>query len=433
MKNRNFKEFSKGFSKLSLGGREHRLIENGFLTNEDFSILKNEGSLPLSLANQLIENVIGTFPLPLGIALNFVINGRDYLIPMVVEETSIIAAASKTARWIQEEGELTTQSLGQLGVGQIQLPKVKDIEQLKLKIETKKKDLIDFCNKGITAGLVSRGGGVTDIIVRNLSRPDGGYMAVIHVLVNTCDAMGANIINQICEFLKIPIEELVHEKVAMCVLSNLTDTKLTQAKVVIRNISPQLGEAIIEASLFAQLDPFRAATNNKGILNGIDAVLIATGNDWRAVEAGLHAYAAHSGRYTSLTRWFMEGPHLHGEMIAPILVGIVGGMTRLHPVAQICLRLLNVKSGSELAQVIAAVGLVQNLAAMRALVTQGITKGHMKLHLSNLALAVGAIEEEMSILKQRLKEHLEVSKHVTESDARTILAEIRKNHIRGSK
>lgn len=429
MENSSTKELLRGFSKLSPEERQYRLVEMGFLKAVDLSILKKEGSLDLQLANQFIENVMGTFPLPLGVALNFVINGREYLIPMAVEETSIVASASKTAKWIQEEGEITAQNLSQLGMGQIQLPKVKDSQALKKTIEGKKKDLIDYCNTDIVPSLAARGGGVEDIIVRILDRPDGAQMAIIHVLVNTCDAMGANLITQICESLKTPVEDLVNEKVGMCILSNLADTKLTQAHVIIKNIEPQLGEAIAEASLFAQLDSYRAATNNKGVMNAIDAVLIATGNDWRAVEAGVHAYAAYSGRYTSITRWFMKEGHLHGEIIAPILVGTVGGVTRLHPVAEICLRILNVKSANELAQVIAAVGLVQNLAALRALVTHGITKGHMKLHISNLVLAVGAKEEEISLLKQKLKDFLETNKRVTESDAKAILAEIRQTKL----
>lgn len=427
MKNRSsrIRELSKGFSKLSLEEKEHRLIEMGFLSADDFLILKKEGSLGIDLANQFIENVVGTFPLPLGVALNFVINGQEYVIPMAVEETSIIASASKTALWIQEKGEITTKMLGQWGIGQIQLPRVADVESARLKIESKKAELINYCHQEIVPNLVSRGGGVQDILFRNLARPDGGQMVVLHILVDTCDAMGANLITQICESLKTPLEELLKEKVGICILSNLVDTKLTQANVMIKQIDPQLGEAISEASLFAQLDPYRAATNNKGVLNAIDAVLIATGNDWRAVEAGVHAYAALSGHYNSITRWTMREGNLYGELIAPISVGVVGGVTRLHPVAAICLKMLKIKKAHQLSEIIAAVGLVQNLAALKALVTQGITQGHMKLHISNLILAVGAKEEEAPLLKQKLQEHLEVHKRVTESDAKAILKQIR--------
>ena len=246
-------------------------------------------------------------------------------------------------------------------------------------------------------------------------------------MVDTRDAMGANTINQVCEYLKPKIEELSGEELGMCILSNLTDTRITQAKAVIYNIDPELGEAIAEGSLFAQVDPYRATTNNKGVMNGIDGVLIATGNDWRAVEAGVHAYAARSGKYTSITRWTMEGKDLHGVIEAPILVGIVGGVTRLHPIAQICLKILGIKSASQLSRIIAAVGLVQNLAAIRALVTEGITQGHMKLHIANIVMALGASDDELPILKQRLAERLQKNRRITEADAREIINELRKH------
>lgn len=415
-----------GFSKLSRDERHQRLIQMGFLQPENISLLNTETALKYEVANHFIENVIGCFPLPLGVAVNFVIDGRDYVIPMAVEETSIIAGASKTAKWIRDNGEITTQQLSNLGVGQIQLPKIKDFAELEKKIVAKKQELIAKANKDVMHDIVTRGGGVREMIVRRLPRGDGQDMAVLHIMVDTCDAMGANTINQVCEYLKPHIENLTNERVGMCILSNMPETKITQAKVIIRNIDRELGEAIAEGSLFAQVDPYRAVTNNKGVMNGIDGILIATGNDWRAVEAGVHAYAAHAGKYTSITRWSMQGNDLHGVLEAPILVGIVGGVTRLHPVAQICLKLLNVKSAIELSGIIAAVGLVQNLAAIRALVTQGITQGHMKLHISNLAMASGATQTELPLLKQRLAECLEKNKRVTESDVKEIMQEIRK-------
>lgn len=419
-------KLSEGFSKLAREEREERLIQMGVLTREDVNILKKEGALNFDLANHFVENVIGYFPLPLGVALNFVINGIDYIIPMAVEETSVIAGLSKAAKWIRDNGEITTQSLGHLGIGQIQIPIIKNLEALKQTILINKQEFIDQAHQHVMQDIFSRGGGIRDIVVRAIKRPDGKTMAVVHVLVDTKDAMGANTINQVCEFLKNPIESLTSETVGLCILSNLADTRLTQAKVVIRNLDPELGQAIAEASLFAQLDPYRAATNNKGAMNGIDAVLIATGNDWRAVEAGVHAYAAHTGQYTSITKWFMQKGELHGVFEAPILVGTVGGVTRLHPVAKICLRMLNVKSGTELSGVLAAVGLVQNLAALKALATEGITKGHMKLHLSNLAMASGASQEQLPLLKQRLIERLDKNKRITETDVKEILSELKK-------
>lgn len=417
-------QLCEGFSKLSRIERENRLIEMGFLTQEDIKILRQENVLN-NQVDQFIENVIGCFQLPLGVAVNFVIDGRDYVIPMAIEETSIIASASKTAKWIRDFGELTTKNLGEFGIGQIQFPIVKNFPELRQKIMANKQRLIDMANKEVAHGMVKRGGGVKDLTIRSIPRSDEGTMAVIHVMVDTRDAMGANIINQICDFLKYPLEELTNEKIGMCILSNLVDTKLTQAKIVIHDIEPSLGKAIAEGSLFAQLDPYRAATNNKGVLNAIDAVLIATGNDWRAVEAGIHAYAGFSGQYSSITHWTMQGTDLHGIMEAPIVVGTIGGVTQIHPIAKICLKILNVKNAGELARIIAAVGLVQNLAAIKALVTEGISKGHMRLHISNLILASDATEAEIPILKQRLTELLAMQKHVTGGDVKKLLIEIR--------
>lgn len=421
-----FASLCDGFSKLSRKERESRLVQMGFLTAQEIEVL-NQNVMGDYLASHFIENVIGFIQIPLGVAVNFVIDGKCYAIPMAVEETSIIASASKMAKWVRDYGQLTTKNLGEFGIGQIQLPIVKNFEQVNHVIETSKHELIELINKEVAYGIVKRGGGIRDITIRRLPRGDGYDMGVIHVMVDTRDAMGANIINQICEFLKEPIEKLTNEKVGICILSNLADTKLTQAKIVIHNIDPKLGQAITEASLFAQIDPYRAATNNKGVLNGIDPVIIATGNDWRAVEAGVHAYAGYSGQYSSITRWNMKGKDLHGVIEAPILVGTVGGITQIHPATSICLKMLKVKNSAELARILAAVGLVQNLAALNALVTEGISKGHMKLHISNLALASDASQDELPILKERLVKLLESQKHLTGSDAKILLEQIRKS------
>ncbi|HAT8189777.1 TPA: hydroxymethylglutaryl-CoA reductase, degradative, partial [Legionella pneumophila] len=272
---------------------------------------------------------------------------------------------------------------------------------------------------------VKRGGGVTDLQVRHLKREDGQDMAVIHLTMNSCDAMGANIINQVLEYLKQPIEQITGEEVTMCILSNLNDQKLTTAQVIIRNIDPILGQKLQEASLFAEIDPYRAATHNKGVMNGIDPVLIATGNDWRAVEAGIHAYAARSGQYKAITRWRYQNEILTGELTAPIIVGTVGGVTSLHPTAKMCLRMMDITSANQLSQVIAAVGLVQNLGALKALCTDGIIQGHMKLHIDNLLLVAGANENEMPVLKEKLQEWLNLNKRVSLNNAYDLLAEIR--------
>lgn len=414
-----------GFSKLSRSERLSRLQSLGVLTQEEVKTLMQNQSPTPALAEQFIENVLGYFHLPLGVATNFRIDGLDYVVPMAVEETSIIAAVSKNAKWVREAGEITTHIEGDTLIGQIQFSKVQDYDKLSSIIETNKAYLIDKANAEAAANMVKRGGGVKDLLLRKIARPDGGVMAVLHVMVNTCNAMGANLITQICEFLKPSLEALSGERVTMCILSNLCDSKITHAQVVIQNIDPVLGEGISEASIFAQNDPYRAATNNKGVLNGIDPVLIATGNDWRAVEAGVHAYAARSGQYKSITHWEMQGKDLVGQFAAPIAVGVVGGVTRLHPTAKMCLNMLGVESADELSRIVAAVGLVQNLGAIRALTTFGFIQGHMKLHISNLTLEAGAEGKEIPLVKKRLEEILLLRQRITLSNAIDILRELR--------
>ena len=277
--------------------------------------------------------------------------------------------------------------------------------------------------------MVRRGGGVSDLQLRRLPRPDGGEMVVIHLLMNSCDAMGANIINQVLEYLKEPIEQLTSERVTMCILSNLNDQKLTSARVEIRDVDADLGARLQEASLFAELDPYRAATHNKGVMNGIDPVLIATGNDWRAVEAGVHAFAARDGHYQAITRWRYREGVLVGELTAPIIVGTVGGVTSIHPTANMCLRMMGIESANQLSRVIAAVGLVQNLGAIRALCTDGIIQGHMKLHIDNLTMVAGASDGETPLLKQRLQDCLTINKRISLSHAQTFLDEIRQAQL----
>jgi hydroxymethylglutaryl-CoA reductase len=419
----------KGFSKLSRDERFARLVEMGALRSEDVSFLRSGGLKDSSLAEKFIENVIGYFQIPLGVATNFRIDGRDFVIPMAVEETSIIAAASKTAKWVREEGEITTETLGHLIIGQIQVAKVSDFARFRRQVETHSEEWIASANRDVAHGLVARGGGVKEIQVREVPRhdsdPASGVMAVVHVLADPCDAMGANIINQVCEYLKGPVEAVTGETVTMCILSNLVDTRVTRARAVIRNIDSELGQKIAEASLFALQDPYRAATNNKGVLNGIDPVLIATGNDWRAVEAGVHAFAARNGRYRSITHWKMQGRDLEGVFEAPIVVGTVGGVTKLHPTAQLCLNMLGVDSASHLGRVCAAVGLVQNLGALKALTTVGIIEGHMKLHIKNLTLGAGALEREVPLVQKRLEEILFMTKRISLSNAIEVLREIR--------
>lgn len=425
----NANELFYGFSKLTREQRFQRLLDLGALTPQDLEFMQQGGVKDLNLADKLIENVIGYFQLPLGVATHFNINGKDYVIPLAVEETSIIAALSKSAKWIKQNGDIKTSIYGTCIIGQIQLAKVKDFQKFSHIIQENKWALIKKANAEVAANMVKRGGGVVDLEIRQLTREDGKDMAVIHLTMNSCDAMGANIINQILEYLKPPIEQLTGEEVTMCILSNLNDQKLTQATVTLRNIDPALGQKIQEASLFAELDPYRAATHNKGVMNGMDPVLIATGNDWRAVEAGVHAYAARSGRYQAITQWRYDNDVLRGQLIAPVIVGTVGGVTALHPTAKMCLKMMDIHSANQLSEVIAAVGLVQNLGALKALCTEGIIQGHMKLHIDNLLMVTGANEKEMPVLKERLQIWLDTNKRVSLSNAYDLLAELRKTAI----
>ncbi|MCC5791656.1 MAG: hydroxymethylglutaryl-CoA reductase, degradative [Legionellaceae bacterium] len=424
-------EFFKGFSKLDRSERLAKLVAMGALTAEDLAFLDAGGVQTTTLAEKLIENSLGYFQLPLGIAVNFVIDGRTCVIPMAVEETSIIAALSKTAKWIAQSGQIDTWVEGECIVGQIQFAKVNHYQTLYDAVMQNKDFLIEKANEEVAASMVKRGGGVRDLQLRRLQREEGGDMAVIHLLMNSCDAMGANIINQILEYLKPTLENLSNEKVSMCILSNLNDQKLTHARVTLHAIEPELGQRIEEASRFAELDPYRASTHNKGVMNGIDPVLIATGNDWRAVEAGVHAYAARNGRYQAITSWryHPETRQLTGYFCAPLIVGTVGGVTALHPTAKMCLRMLGISKADELSRVIAAVGLVQNLGAITALCTVGIIQGHMKLHIDNLLLSAGANAQEMRLLKPKLQAILTENKRVSLSDASLLLAEIRQRQV----
>ncbi len=418
------------FHRLTRAERLERVREFCGLTLDEARILSGETPFSLDIAEHLIENVVGFFPMPIGVATNFRIDGRELLIPMAVEETSIIAAASSTAKWVSREGYVRTYVKGNLIIGQVQLPNVRNVAHAKSVLQESRGELVHLANACIP-NLVARGGGVREIAIRELPRPafeeiPAGTMLVLHVLCDPCDAMGANLINQVCEALKPRIEQLTDERVGLCILSNLTDGKLAGAEVVVRGIDPVVGQGIVEAALFAKVDPYRAATHNKGVLNGIDPILIATGNDWRAVEAGIHAYAARSGKYQPVTEWRMEGADLIGRFEAPLAVGIVGGVTRAHPTARVALKMLGVEMAEDLARICGAVGLVQNLGALKALSTVGIVKGHMQLHAANLAIAAGAGVHEIGEVRDRLNAVLEREKKINLSQAIAILEEIRK-------
>ncbi len=387
-----------GFRDLSPDERCDAVGKAVGLEVADVDILKGIDALPVSLANGMIENVIGKFEIPLGVAGNFVINGTDYLIPMAVEEPSVVAAASYMAKIVRECGGFKTSSTPPIMRAQIQILKITDPFGVKQQLLSAKADLIKLANSRDKV-LIELGGGCQDIEVHIFEQTPVGPMVVLHLLVDVRDAMGANTVNTMAETLAPKVETLSGGEVRLRILSNLADQRLARARV---EITPEalttatldgaaVAEGIVEACALAIIDPYRAATHNKGIMNGIDPVVVATGNDWRAVEAGAHAYAARTGHYTSLSRWEINTAGLLvGTLEMPMALGLVGGATKTHPAAQAALRMLNIRSATELAEVTVAVGLAQNMAALRALSTEGIQKGHMALHARNIAILAGA-------------------------------------------
>ncbi len=387
------------------------------LSPEQSSALLGNAALPLSTADGMIENVIGRFELPLGVATNFQINGRDYLIPMAVEEPSVVAAASFMARLVKSNGGFATSSTDPIMRGQIQLLGVPDVEVAAHALADAKEQIVALANTHDLA-LQELGGGCRDIEVHRFDDTAVGPMLVLHLLVDVRDAMGANTVNSKAELVAPLAEQLTGGTARLRILSNLADRRLARASVSMQPDSlttasftgSAVAEGIVEACAFAEVDPYRAATHNKGIMNGIDPVVLATGNDWRAIEAGAHAWAAQSGRYTSLTRWRIEGDGcLHGSIELPMAVGLVGGATRTHPAAQAALAMLQVETASELGEVIAAVGLAQNMAALRALATEGIQRGHMALHARNIAIAAGAEGGQIADVAKKLVESGDIS------------------------
>ncbi|GGG85023.1 3-hydroxy-3-methylglutaryl coenzyme A reductase [Salipiger pallidus] len=354
--------------------------------------------LPLATANGMIENVIGMFELPLGVATNFVVNGREHLVPMAVEEPSVVAAASYMAKIARSGGGFTATCTTPIMRAQVQVLGLGDPRGARARILAHRDELIALANSRDTV-LVGLGGGCKDLEVHVFDDTPIGPMVVMHLLVDVRDAMGANTVNTMAELLAPRIEEITSGKVRLRILSNLADRRLVTASVRVpaealttKSLDgTEVARGIVEACALAIVDPYRAATHNKGIMNGIDPVVVATGNDWRAIEAGAHAYAARSGRYTSLTHWEIDSAGaLVGTLEMPMALGIVGGATRTHPAAQAALRLMRVDSAQQLAEITAAVGLAQNMAALRALATEGIQRGHMTLHARNIAITAGA-------------------------------------------
>lgn len=381
-----------GFYKLTPAERLRIVAEWAGLSEEEVRILSAEGGLSADVANRMIENFVGFMPLPLGIAVNFLINGRDYLIPMAIEEPSVVAAASNAAKLARIRGGFKAGASRPVMIGQVQVVDLEDPFEALLKVLKARDEIAKVANSKDPT-LVKLGGGVIDVSGRVIDT-EVGYMLIVELHVDVRDAMGANAINTMCEAVAPLIEDITGGQVLLRILSNLAIRRLAWAEAIFDKEAiggERVVEAIIKTYVFAASDPFRAATHNKGIMNGIVAVALATGNDTRAIEAGAHAYAALGGRYRPLTSWWRsEEGHLAGRIELPIAVGVVGGVTAIHPVARVARKILGVKSAVELAEVMAAVGLAQNFAALRALATEGIQRGHMKLHARNLAIAAGA-------------------------------------------
>jgi hydroxymethylglutaryl-CoA reductase len=381
-----------GFFKLNRKKRIKTVKKIANLTDREVEII-GKGFLNPELRDKMSENVVGTFPLPYSIAVNFLINGRDYLVPMVTEESSVVAAACYGAKLTRDGGGISARNLGNLMIGQIYIIDLKNPEAAKKNILKQKKEILDFCNKKDPL-LVKIGGGVKDLEIKIFKKTKIGSVLRIHLLIDTKDAMGANVVNTMTEAVSPLIEKITKEKALLKIVSNLAEKRLVEAKTIVTKKSLQkqglkakeVIEKIVKAQNIADIDIYRAVTNNKGILNGMGAVALATGNDWRALEAAAHGFAASGGKYKPLAVWKKnEDGDLEGKMIVPVTVGTVGGITNIHPLAKISLKILGVKKAQELAQVITAVGLAQNLGALRALVSEGIQKGHMKLHKKKLA------------------------------------------------
>ena len=388
-----------GFYKVTVNERRILVGDTTGCDPRELELALEGGGMDAETADKFVENVLGTYGLPYGVALNVRVNGRDHVVPMVIEEPSVVAAASNAARMVREGGGFIAQADPPIMIAQIQIRDVRGGAAAAAARVLEHAGEITKMANGAVGGLVARGGGVTGIEARVLAED----MVVVHVLVDCKDAMGANLVNSVAEIVADRIAELASGRVGLRILSNLADKRLVRVRCRIPSASlatdEMSGDAVIDgvlnASRFAQLDPYRAATHNKGIMNGIDAVVIATGNDWRAVEAGAHAYAARSGRYQPLAVWSRApaeaGDDLLGVLELPMALGTVGGTLRVHPAARLSLRLLAITDAQELAGIVAAVGLASNLAALRALATDGIQRGHMGLHARAVALAAGAL------------------------------------------
>lgn len=417
------------FYELSISERHAWLVNHGFITGETIKQLSGVNGLSSEQANHMIENVIGVFSLPIGIAQNFIVNQREVLIPMVVEEPSVVAGASYMAKLARPSGGFIAETTEPEMIAQIQVLDLTDMNGAKDKLLDHRDKLLQLAGR-VDPVLVKCGGGPRDLEVRIIEDSPIGSFLVVHLIFDVRDAMGANAVNSAAEALAPEIEKISGGRVHLRILSNLADRRLAKARVTILKdqlvfqhyAAEEVVDGIIAAWAFAAADPYRAATHNKGIMNAVDAIVIATGNDWRAVEAGAHAYAARCGKYTSLTTWSKdEVGNLVGEIEMPMAVGIIGGATRVHPAAQAALELMKIENAQQLAEVIVSAGLAQNLAALRALATEGIQPGHMTLHARQIAISAGAeIEEIAPLAKQMVDE-----KNICVERAKEILADWR--------
>jgi len=415
---------------MTLDERRAKLVDASALAPETL-LPFNTGGLSADAADHMVENVIGLYSLPLGIALNFMVNGRDVLVPMTLEEPSVVAGASFMAKLARAGGGFTATTTEPLMIGQMQVINVTNLNEAKLKLYEHKAELVAEAD-AIDPVLKKFGGGARDLEVRIFESSIIGPFLVVHLIYDVRDAMGANAVNTACERLAPKIETITGGKVHLRILSNLADRRIARSRctIPVKELAfgdfsgEEVRDGIIAAYAFAAVDPYRAATHNKGIMNGVDSVVIATGNDWRAIEAGAHAYAARSGKYTSLSTWNKDADgNLVGTLEMPMAVGIVGGATKVHPAAQAVVKILGVKTANELAEIIVSVGLAQNMAALRALATEGIQRGHMSLHARQVAIAAGASGE----LIEKVASQMVIEKIVRIDRAEEILKQISEN------
>ncbi|QRK05035.1 hydroxymethylglutaryl-CoA reductase, degradative [Archangium violaceum] len=427
-----------GFHKLSMVERHEKLSQMLNLDEMDLAQLQGISALQPGLANQMIENAVGTFSLPLGLGLNLQINGRDYLVPMAVEEPSVVAAVSFASKIVREAGGFSAEADDPVMIGQVQLTRYGDPTEATKKILASKEALLALANS-FHPSMVKRGGGCKDIEVRVLPAPEGPRgepLLVVHLIIDTQEAMGANLINTMAEGVAPLLEQLTGGKVFLRILSNLADRRLARAtcRIPVEMLADfdmpgaSIAEGIYQASRFALADPYRAATHNKGIMNGIDSAAIAAGQDWRAIEAGAHAFACRDGQYRPLSTWHVDDGHLVGRIELPMALGLVGGPIKIHPGVQVAMKILQVSSARELSMVFAAVGLAQNFAAVRALGSIGIQKGHMALHARCVAVTAGARGDWV----EKIAELLVTAGHVKVEKAREIIASLSAEDFRAA-